>query len=177
MAELVRAVEEDSAVPFRDDLGHPPHGEGEERHRGAERDEPRTQPACLRGELVEVDLELDRIQRDVHDGQTADAGRAVVAIRGVPSDRLGERHDRVARPGQGGVHRHIAEHARDEAMLGVARPEEPLQQLDAERFDLVDVAGSGEPAVHRADVTFRRALADLGREERLHSGRDERLRC
>src|SRR6266516_79395 len=45
-----------------------------------------------------------------------------------------------------------------------------------QRLDLVDVARAREPAVDGTDVAFRRALADLGREEPLHGRRDERLR-
>jgi hypothetical protein len=45
-----------------------------------------------------------------------------------------------------------------------------LQQLDAQRLDLVDMAGAGEPAVDPADMALRRAGADLGRQQRPHAG-------
>ncbi len=88
----------------------------------------------------------------------------------MPAERLGDAHDHVARLGEGGIHGEIADHARHQAVVGIAGAQGALEQLDAEGFDLVDVLGAGEPAVDLADVPFGRARADLGRQQRAHRG-------
>ena len=105
------------------------------------------------------------VERDVDDVQAADAGRAVVAVARMAADRLRDRHHRVAGLGQRGVDGHVADHARDQPVLGVVGLEQPLEQLDAQRLDLVDVLRAREPAVDRADVALGGALADLGGEQ------------
>ena len=60
-------------------------------------------------------------------------------------------------------------------VLGVARAEDALEQLDAQRLDLVDVARAREPAVDGTDMAFGRALADLRREQRAHGRADRRF--
>ena len=115
-------------------------GSGNRVMRRAERD--RASACAARppvGERVEVDLELVRVERDVDDVQAADAGRAVVAVGAVAADRLRDRHHRVAGLGQRGVDGHVADHARDQPVLGVVGLEQALEQLDAQRLDLVDV--------------------------------------
>src|SRR6266700_3150521 len=50
-------------------------------------------------------------------------------------------------------------------MVSVPRTKDLFQQFDAQGFDLVDVLGAGEPAVHRADVPLGGADAHFGGEE------------
>ena len=97
------------------------------------------------------------------------------AVGAVAADGLRDRHHRVARLGERGVDGHVADHARDEPVLGVVALEQPLEQLHAQRLDLVDVLRAREPAVHRADVTLGGALADLGGEQLPDRRADERL--
>ena len=97
--------------------------------------------------------------------QAAHAGRAVAAVAGMAAERLGHAHDHVARLGQRGVDGHVADHAGHQPVVGVAGPEHALEQLDAQRLDLVDVPRAGEPAVDRADMALGGARADLGGQQ------------
>ena len=86
----------------------------------------------------------------------------------MAADWLGGAHDDVARLRERGVDGEIADHARHEAMLRVAGREGLLQELDAERLNLIDVARPGEPAVERPDVALGGPRPDLRREKGPH---------
>ena len=128
-----------------------------------------------RRERVEVDDEFVCVERDVDDPQPADPGRAVGAVARMAADRLGDRHDRIARLGERGVDGQVADHACHQAVLRIVGVEQLLQQLHAQRLDLVDVLRSGEPPIDRADVALRGTLPDLAGEQPLHGRADQGL--
>ena len=97
-------------------------------------------------------------------------GGSVVAVRRMPARRLRRRHHHVARFRQRRVDDRIADHRGAHPVVGVIAAPVLLHQLDAERLDLVDVLGAGEPAVDGSDVAFGRARADLGAEEGADAG-------
>ena len=168
-AKLMRRVEEEPAAPLGDDLLHRPDRLRKQRHRQAECHQLRPGRPGDGAEGVDVDHELGRVHRDIDDLAPHHAGGAVQAVGGVAAQRLGRRHDHVARGREGRVGHGVADHAGTHPVVGVAAAEIPLQQLDAECLDLVDVAGAGEPAVDPADMPFRGAGPDLGREQCPHA--------
>jgi len=93
----------------------------------------------------------------------------------MAAGRLRRGHHHVARRGQRGVDHGIADHRGAEPVVGVAAAEMPLQQLDAQRLDLVDMASAGEPAVDPADMALRRPRADLRRQQRPYPRAGRRL--
>ncbi len=130
-AGLMRPVEEQLAAPIGQDVAHLLHGEGEEGHRRAQGDQLRPNQRGHAPEQVEVDGQLLRVHRHIDHLQAAHAGRAVGPVAGVTAKGLGDAHDDVARLGQRGVDGQVADHAGDEAVIGVAGAEGALQQFDA----------------------------------------------
>ncbi len=86
----------------------------------------------------------------------------------MAAEGLGDAHDHVARLGQGGIDGQIADHAGDEAVVGVAGAEGLLQQFHAQCLDLIDVSRAGKPAVDAADVPLGRPRAHLRRQQGAH---------
>jgi len=79
------------------------------------------------------------------DLQAALASGAIEAVARVAAEGLGHAHDHVSWLGHSVVDRHVAQHAAHQPVVGVAAAEGFLEQLDAQRFDFVDVPGAGAP--------------------------------
>src|SRR6185437_9797764 len=79
-SKLMRSIEVDAAIPLRYDVSHRADGEREERHRGAERNQLRSDKSRDLGEEIEVYRQLHRIKRHIHDMQATHASRTIRAI-------------------------------------------------------------------------------------------------
>ncbi len=170
-------VEEEPSAPLADHLLHLGDGLRKEGHGEAEGHELGTDQGRRVTERVDVDRELGGIEGNVDDLATHGAGGPVEPVRGMAAHRLRRRHHDVAGLAESGVNHRIAGHRGAEPMIGVVAAEVALQQLDAERLKLVDVAGAGEPAIDRPDMALRRAGADLARQQRPNRGAGRRLRA
>jgi hypothetical protein len=53
-------------------------------------------------------------------------------------------------------------------MVGVIAAKGGLQQLHTQRFNFIDILGSGKPAVDSANVPFRRARPNFGGKQGAH---------
>jgi len=71
------------------------------------------------GKKAEIDFELGRIERDVHDPETTQSGGAVDTIARMTTDRLGGTHDYVAGRGERMIDSQIPQHAAHQPMIGV----------------------------------------------------------
>ena len=174
--QLMRAVEEQPPIPFLKDFAHLLDRKGKQRHGQAERHQLRPDQGRGRAEGVEVDLELHRVHGHVDDLEAARARGPIRPVAGMAADRLGDRHDHVARLRQRLIDHGVADHRGAHAVVGVVRLEQLLQQFDAERLQLVDMPGAGEPAVDRADMALGGAGADLAGEQRPDRGTGRGLR-
>ena len=157
-ADLMRAVEEYLAAPLRHDLAHLSEREWEQRHRCAQRDQLGPHQRRHLAEQIQIHHQLVGSIGHIHDLQPAHARRAIDAVARVSAERLGDAHDHVARLGEGGIDREIADHAGDQAVVGIAGAKGLLEQFHAQGFDLVDVLRAGEPAIDLADVPFGSAV-------------------
>ena len=128
------------------------------------------------GKKAEIDFELGRIERDVHDPETTQAGGAIDTIARMTTDRLGGTHDYVAGRGERLIDSQIPQHAAHQPMVGVRSVKSLLEQFDTECLDLVYMLRSREPAVGGANMTLRGARAHLGGEQRSHRRAARRLR-
>jgi hypothetical protein len=77
-------------------------------------------------------------------------------------------HGHVAWVGERRIHGEIADHTRDQAVIGVASAKHAFEQSHAEGFDFINVLSAGEPAIHLANVPFGGPYADFGREQRAY---------
>ena len=167
---LVGAVVEEPPAPLGGHGAHFLHRQRKQRHGHPHGHQLGPDLAGRARERIQVDLQLDRVERNVHDVQAPQPRRPVEPVAGVPSVRLGHGHDGVPRPGQGLIDGQVAEHAAHQPVVGVAAAEGALEQLGAQRLDLVDELGPGKPAVHPADVAFGRPRADLRGQQPPHRG-------
>src|SRR5436305_5978914 len=102
------AIEENVSAPLCDDVPDGLNGKGEERHRGAKSDHFGAHQGGNFAEEVEVHLKFDRIERNVHDLQTAYSRRPVDAVAGMTPERLSDAHDDITGFGQSGIDRQVA---------------------------------------------------------------------
>src|ERR1700722_313100 len=93
----------------------------------------------------------------------------------MTTDGLGGTHDYVAGRRERLVNSEIPQHASHQPMVGVESVKSLLEQFDTECLDLVYMLRTREPAVGRADMTFRGARAHLGGEQSSHGRAGGRL--
>ena len=108
------------------------------------------------GKALQVDFELLHVERHVEDLEPAHPGGPVVTIAGMPAERLRGGHDHIAWLRQRMIDRHIAQHAAHQAVVRIVAAERDFQQFDTQRFDLIDVLRTREPAVDPARYCLRR---------------------
>lgn len=168
-------VEKNLAAPFGNDFAHCRNWIGKQGHRDPQRDELRANLPRDSGKEGEIDFELGRVERNVHDPETTQAGGAVDTIARMTTDRLGRTHDYVAGRGERLIDSQIPQHAAHQPMVGV-RSVKSLLQFNTECFDLVYMLRSREPAVGGANMTLRGACAHLGGEQRSRRRAARRLR-
>ena len=160
------AIEEDVSAPLCDDVVDGLDGKGEECHRGAKSDDLGAHQRGNFAEEVEIHFKFDRIERNIHDLQTAYSRRPIDTIAGMTTERLSDAHDDITRFGQRCIDRQVANHACYQPVVGIAGAKRLFQEFDTQRFDLVNMFGACEPAVHRADMPLGSACAYLSRKER-----------
>src|SRR5947209_14972733 len=98
-AQLMSSIKEDVAIPLCNDVANGPDGKGEQGHRGTQSDHPGAHQRGYFAEEVKVNFKFDRIERNVNDLQTTYPCWPVDTVAGMPSERLGDAHDNVARLG------------------------------------------------------------------------------
>src|SRR2546421_6996505 len=160
------SIEEDVPTPLCDDVADGLDGKGEQRHRSPQRDHFWAYQWGDFAEEVKVNFQFDRVKRDIYNLQTTYPGWPIDTVTGMPPERLSNAHNDIARFAQGCIHCQIANHACHQPVISIASAKGLFQEFDTQRFDLVDMFGACEPAVHRADMPLGSACAYLSRKER-----------
>src|SRR5437588_12482031 len=128
------AIEEDVPAPLCDDVADGLDGKGEERHRGAKSDHFGTYQGGNFAEKVEIHFKFDRIERNIHDLQTAYSRRPIDTIAGMTTERLSDAHDDVTRFGKRRIDRQVTKHTRHQPVVGIAGPKGLFQEFDTYRL-------------------------------------------
>src|SRR5205807_7330443 len=131
----------------------------------AQRDYPGAHQWSNFAEEVEINFQFNRIERNVHNLQTTHPGWTVDTVAGMTPERLRDAHYDITGFCQRCIDRQIAEHACYQSVVSIAGAQRLFQEFDTQRFDLIDMPGASEPAVHRANMPLGSAGAYLSREE------------
>jgi len=164
-------VEENPAAPFGNDFAHCRNWIGKQGHREPQRDEFRANLPRDSGKQGEIDFELGRIERDVHDPESAQAGGAVDTIARMTTDGLGGTHDYVAGRGERLIDSQIPQHCkrcrlgRYARIFGRLRREYPTSRTEWRR----------EMDLNRRDPSFRRYNEHMSEQNRRPARLIERL--
>jgi len=119
-ANLMRAIKKELAAPVGHNRAHLLERERKQRQRCAQRDEFRAHERGRLAEHVQIYDQLRRVHRHIHDFQPAHPRRAIAPVARMPAEGLRDAHDHVTWVGEGRIRREIAEHTRDQTVVGIA---------------------------------------------------------
>src|SRR5260370_9516759 len=104
------SIEIDVSTPLHDDVAYSLDGKREQRHRGSQRNHPGSNQWCNLAKEVQVNFELDWIERDIHDFQTTDSCQPVETIARMATKGLSAAHNDLACFTQYRINPHITIH-------------------------------------------------------------------
>src|SRR5712692_10305597 len=162
------SIEIDVPIPLTDDVAYSLDGKREQRHRGSQRNHPGSNQWCNLAEEVQVNIEFDWIERDIHDLQTTDSCWPVETIARMATKGLSNTYNDVARFSQCRIDRHIADHTCHQPLVCIAGTKRFFQEFDTQRFDLINILCAGKPTFHRANMSLSSAGTFFRRGERAN---------